>query len=194
MTSAPEQTAPAGSSTTPRRRVLLKLSGEVFGGGRVGLAPEVVRGIARQIAHDVADVVAADDAKLGQPEILLGVIPGAGGTQRLPRLVGPAKAKDLIFSGRMVDAAEALAIGLVDRVVPAGDVYKEALEWAASFAEGPALAIRAAKEAVDRGLESDLDTGLEIERLQFTGTFATEDRAEGMRAFVAKEKANFSGR
>jgi enoyl-CoA hydratase/carnithine racemase len=138
--------------------------------------------------------VAADDAKLGQPEILLGVIPGAGGTQRLPRLVGPSRAKDLIFSGRQVDAAEALAIGLVDRVVPADEVYKTAVEWAASFAGGPALALKAAKEAVDRGLEVDLDTGLEIERLQFSGTFATEDRAEGMRAFVAKEKPNFSGR
>jgi enoyl-CoA hydratase/carnithine racemase len=138
--------------------------------------------------------VAADDAKLGQPEILLGVIPGAGGTQRLPRLVGPAKAKDLIFSGRQVDAAEALAIGLVDRVVPAGEVYQTAMAWAASFANGPALALKAAKEAVDRGLEADLDTGLEIERLQFTGTFATEDRAEGMRAFTAKEKPGFTGR
>jgi enoyl-CoA hydratase/carnithine racemase len=138
--------------------------------------------------------VAAEDAKFGQPEILLGVIPGAGGTQRLPRLVGPAKAKELIFSGRQVDAAEALAIGLVDKVVPAGDVYKAAVEWASSFAGGPALAIKAAKEAVDRGLEVDLDTGLEIERLQFSGTFATEDRVEGMRAFVAKEKANFTGR
>jgi enoyl-CoA hydratase/carnithine racemase len=138
--------------------------------------------------------VAAEDAKLGQPEILLGLIPGAGGTQRLPRLVGPARAKDLIFSGRQVDAAEALAIGLVDRVVPAADVYKTAVEWAGTFAGGPALALKAAKEAVNRGLEVDLDTGLEIERLQFTGTFATDDRTEGMRAFVAKEKAAFTGR
>jgi len=138
--------------------------------------------------------VAAEDAKLGQPEILLGLIPGAGGTQRLPRLVGPAKAKDLIFSGRQVDAAEALAIGLVDRVVPAAEVYKTAVEWAGTFAGGPALALKAAKEAVDHGLEVDLDTGLEIERLQFTGTFATDDRTEGMRAFVAKEKPGFTGR
>ena len=138
--------------------------------------------------------VAAEDAKLGQPEILLGLIPGAGGTQRLPRLVGPAKAKDLIFSGRQIDAAEALAIGLVDRVVPAAEVYKTAVEWAGTFAGGPALALKAAKEAVDHGLEVDLDTGLEIERLQFTGTFATDDRTEGMRAFVAKEKPGFTGR
>ena len=142
-----------------------------------------------------ADVrVCADNAKLGQPEITLGIIPGAGGTQRLPRLIGPSKAKDLIFTGRFVDADEALAIGLVDRVVPAADVYTEALAWAGRFAEGPAYALRAAKEAIDRGLEVDLNTGLEIERLQFAPLFATEDRAIGMRAFVAKEKPKFEGR
>ncbi|WP_406282525.1 enoyl-CoA hydratase/isomerase family protein [Embleya sp. NBC_00896] len=142
-----------------------------------------------------ADVrVCADNARLGQPEITLGVIPGAGGTQRLPRLIGPAKAKDLIFTGRFVAADEALAIGLVDRVVPAADVYTEAVKWAAQFANGPAYALRAAKEAIDRGLEVDLATGLELERLQFTGLFATEDRDTGMTAFVAKEKPKFSGR
>src|SRR5438132_1496420 len=91
----------------------------------------------------------------------------------------------VIWGGERVYAAGALAIGLVDRVVPAAEVYKTALEWAAGFADGPALALKAAKEAVNRGLEVDLTTGLEIERLQFSGTFATEDRAEGMRAFVA---------
>ncbi|MFE5330915.1 enoyl-CoA hydratase/isomerase family protein [Embleya sp. NPDC056575] len=142
-----------------------------------------------------ADVrVCADNAKLGQPEITLGIIPGAGGTQRLPRLIGPSKAKDLIYTGRFVAADEALSIGLVDRVVPAEDVYAEAVKWAGQFANGPAYALRAAKESVDRGLETDLDTGLEIERLQFTALFATEDRATGMRAFVAKEKPEFSGR
>ncbi|MYS80150.1 enoyl-CoA hydratase/isomerase family protein [Embleya scabrispora] len=142
-----------------------------------------------------ADVrVCADTAKLGQPEITLGIIPGAGGTQRLPRLIGPAKAKDLIFTGRFVAAEEALAIGLVDRVVPAEDVYTEAVKWATQFANGPAYALRAAKEAIDRGLDVDLDTGLEIERLQFTALFATEDRSTGMRAFVAKEKPKFTGR
>ncbi|MFI6985822.1 enoyl-CoA hydratase/isomerase family protein [Embleya sp. NPDC050154] len=142
-----------------------------------------------------ADVrVCADTAKLGQPEITLGIIPGAGGTQRLPRLIGPAKAKDLIFTGRFVAADEALAIGLVDRVVPAEDVYAEAVKWAARFAHGPAYALRAAKEAIDRGLDVDLDTGLELERLQFTALFATEDRDIGMRAFIAKEKPEFTGR
>lgn len=128
--------------------------------------------------------IAADNAKLGQPEILLGLIPGAGGTQRLPRLVGPAKAKDLIFTGRQVRADEALAIGLVDRVVPAADVYTEAHAWAARLARGPAIALRAAKESIDTGLDADLDTGLAVERTWFAGLFATEDRERGMRSFV----------
>ncbi|MER6459096.1 enoyl-CoA hydratase-related protein [Streptomyces sp. NPDC048409] len=128
--------------------------------------------------------IAADNAKLGQPEIQLGLIPGAGGTQRLPRLVGPSKAKDLIFTGRMVKADEALTIGLVDRVVPAADVYTEAHAWAARLARGPAIALRAAKEAVDTGLETDLETGLAVERNWFAGLFATEDRERGMRSFV----------
>ncbi|WP_262701665.1 MULTISPECIES: enoyl-CoA hydratase/isomerase family protein [Streptomyces] len=128
--------------------------------------------------------IAAENAKLGQPEILLGLIPGAGGTQRLARLVGPAKAKDLIFTGRQVKADEALAIGLVDRVVPAEEVYEQAHAWAAKLAKGPAIALRAAKESVDRGLETDLDSGLAIERNWFAGLFATEDREIGMRSFV----------
>ena len=140
--------------------------------------------------------VAGDNAKLGQPEILLGVIPGAGGTQRLPRLVGPARAKEIIFSGRFVAADEALRIGLVDRVVPADEVYAAARAMAAQFVGGPALALRAAKEAVDRGIETDLDSGLELERLQFAGLFATEDRRTGMESFVADGpgKATFQGR
>lgn len=140
--------------------------------------------------------IAADDAKFGQPEILLGIIPGAGGTQRLTRLVGPAKAKDLIYTGRFVGAEEASAIGLVDRVVPAAQVYATAREWAAQFAAGPAYALRAAKEAIDRGSEADLDTGLEIERQQFAALFATEDRAIGMRSFMENGpgKARFEGR
>ncbi|MFD8687174.1 enoyl-CoA hydratase/isomerase family protein [Streptomyces sp. NPDC059651] len=128
--------------------------------------------------------IAGDNAKLGQPEIMLGLIPGAGGTQRLARLVGPAKAKDLIFTGRHVRAEEALAMGLVDRVVPAAEVYDQAHAWAAALAKGPALALRAAKEAVDAGLETDIDTGLTIERTWFAGLFATEDRERGMRSFV----------
>jgi len=144
-----------------------------------------------------ADVrIAAEDATLGQPEILLGIIPGAGGTQRLTRLVGPARAKDLIFTGRFVPAAEALQIGLVDRLVPADQVYAEAVAWARQFRTGAALALRAAKESVDRGLEVDLDTGLEIERQQFAALFGTEDRATGMRSFVEQGpgKATFEGR
>lgn len=140
--------------------------------------------------------VAADNAKLGQPEILLGIIPGAGGTQRLSRLVGPAKAKDLIYSGRFVAAAEALEIGLVDKVVPADEVYATAVGWMRTFAGGPAYALRAAKEAVDRGLGVDLETGLEIERMLFAGLFATADRATGMASFVehGPGKAVFEGR
>ncbi|MDX2921583.1 MULTISPECIES: enoyl-CoA hydratase/isomerase family protein [Streptomyces] len=128
--------------------------------------------------------IAADNAKLGQPEILLGLIPGAGGTQRLARLIGPSRAKDLIFTGRMVKAEEALALGLVDRVVPAAEVYDQAHAWAARLAKGPALALRAAKESIDAGLETDIDTGLTIERNWFAGLFATEDRERGMRSFV----------
>ena len=140
--------------------------------------------------------IAADNAKLGQPEIQLGIIPGAGGTQRLPRLIGPAKAKDLIYTGRHVDAAEALRIGLVDEVVPAEEVYRTAVARAARYAGGPAVALRAAKQAIDAGLEVDLDTGLEIERLQFSALFATEDQKTGMRSFMEQGpgKAEFSGR
>ncbi|MFE5734170.1 enoyl-CoA hydratase/isomerase family protein [Streptomyces sp. NPDC056528] len=128
--------------------------------------------------------IAADNARLGQPEILLGLIPGAGGTQRLSRLVGPSKAKDLIFTGRMVKADEALSLGLVDRVVPAAEVYEQAHAWAAKLAQGPAVALRAAKEAIDQGLETDIDTGLAVERTWFAALFATEDRERGMRSFV----------
>ncbi|MEU1497771.1 enoyl-CoA hydratase-related protein [Streptomyces sp. NPDC005732] len=128
--------------------------------------------------------IAADDAKLGQPEILLGLIPGAGGTQRLSRLIGPSKAKDLIFTGRMVKAEEALSLGLVDRIIPAAEVYTAAHAWAAKLAQGPAIALRAAKESIDTGLETDLETGLAVERNWFAGLFATEDRERGMRSFV----------
>ncbi|GAC1379531.1 MAG: enoyl-CoA hydratase-related protein [Marmoricola sp.] len=144
-----------------------------------------------------ADVrIAADDATLGQPEILLGIIPGAGGTQRLSRLVGPSKAKDLIFTGRFVKADEALAIGLVDRVVPAADVYAEAVAWASQFSAAASVALRAAKEAIDHGLEVDLESGLTIERQAFAALFATEDRTIGMTSFVESGpgKARFVGR
>jgi enoyl-CoA hydratase len=140
--------------------------------------------------------IAAEDAKLGQPEILLGIIPGAGGTQRLSRLVGPSKAKDLIYTGRFVDAEESLRIGLVDKVVPAAAVYQEAVAWASQFARGAAMALRAAKESIDSGLGVDLTTGLEIERQQFAALFATEDRAIGMKSFVENGpgKAEFKGK
>ncbi|MGH3334567.1 MAG: enoyl-CoA hydratase/isomerase family protein, partial [Nocardioides sp.] len=144
-----------------------------------------------------ADVrFAADNATLGQPEILLGIMPGAGGTQRLTRLVGPSRAKDLIFTGRFVKAEEALAIGLVDRVVAPEAVYQEAMDWAAQFAGAATYAVRAAKETIDRGLEVDLETGLGIERQQFAALFATEDRSIGMQSFVESGpgKAQFRGR
>jgi enoyl-CoA hydratase/carnithine racemase len=140
--------------------------------------------------------VAGESARVGQPEILLGLIPGAGGTQRLPRLVGPARAKDIVFTGRFVGATEALAIGLVDKVVPDAEVYQAARDLVARYAAGPAVALRAAKQAIDEGLDADLDTGLEIERLHFSGLFATQDAATGMRSFVENGpgKAAFAGR
>ncbi|MBV9095308.1 MAG: enoyl-CoA hydratase/isomerase family protein [Streptosporangiaceae bacterium] len=140
--------------------------------------------------------VAGHSARLGQPEILLGVIPGAGGTQRLPRLVGPARAKDIVFTGRMVPAAEAHAIGLVDLLAPDDSVYAAAQDMVRRYAGGPALALRAAKQAIDHGLDVDLATGLEIERLQFAALFGTEDQRAGMRSFLehGPGKATFAGR
>lgn len=140
--------------------------------------------------------VCGDNAKLGLPEILLGIIPGAGGTQRLPRLIGAARAKDLILTGRFVDADEAFGIGLVDRVVAPDDVYGESEKLAQRLAAGATLAQRAALEAIDRGLETDLGTGLAIERSLFAGLFATDDRAIGMASFLehGPGKAEFTGR
>jgi len=140
--------------------------------------------------------VMGESAKVGQPEILLGVIPGAGGTQRLPRLIGPARAKDIVFTGRFVGAQEALAMGLVDQVVPDAEVLQAARALVARYATGPALALRAAKQAIDAGLDVDLASGLEIERLNFAGLFATEDQRTGMRSFVENGpgKATFAGR
>ena len=139
--------------------------------------------------------VCGDNAKLGQPEILLGIIPGAGGTQRLPRLIGPARAKDLVYSGRFVGAAEALAIGLVDKVVAPDDVYTAAVEMVSRYVNGPAMALRAAKAAIDGGLDGDLASGLRLETQLFTGLFATEDRTIGMTSFVENGpgKATFVG-
>lgn len=142
-----------------------------------------------------ADVrFAAEDATVGQPEIKLGVIPGAGGTQRLVRLVGPSRAKDLIFTGRHVKAEEALRLGLVDRVLPADQVQQAARDWAAQFVDGPAQALSAAKEAVDFGGDVDLQTGLQIERQLFARLFGTADQKAGMAAFTNKEKPRFTGK
>jgi enoyl-CoA hydratase/carnithine racemase len=135
-------------------------------------------------------------AKIGQPEIQLGVIPGAGGTQRLARLVGPAKAKDLVFTGRHVGAEEALEIGLADAVVPDEEVYATAVAMAKKFAAGPPLALAAAKQAIDHGLDLPLAEGLALESRLFAGLFDTEDQATGMRSFLESGpgKATFSGR
>ena len=137
---------------------------------------------------------AADDAQLGQPEIKLGIIPGAGGTQRLPRLVGLSRAKDIIYSGRMVPAKEALDIGLVDAVYPPDQVYERAVETAREYANGPTAALRAAKVAINWGTKADLRTGLVIERETFCDLFSTQDQKEGMRAFVEKDQPRFTGR
>ena len=135
-------------------------------------------------------------AKIGQPEILLGVIPGAGGTQRLARLVGPARAKDIVFTGRHVGAEEALEIGMVDAVVPDGEVYPTAVAMAKKFAAGPPLALAAAKRAIDEGLELPIDRGLALETELFAGLFDSEDQKTGMRSFLESGpgKATFSGR
>ncbi|MCP2167024.1 enoyl-CoA hydratase/isomerase family protein [Goodfellowiella coeruleoviolacea] len=140
--------------------------------------------------------IAGDNAKVGQPEILLGIIPGAGGTQRLARLVGPSRAKDIVYTGRFVDAAEALAIGMVDEVVAPDDVYAAARRWAERFVTGPAMALAAAKAAIDGGLDTDLASGLRLESHLFAALFATEDQKTGMRSFIENGpgKATFEGR
>jgi enoyl-CoA hydratase len=139
--------------------------------------------------------VLGESAQVGVPEILLGVIPGAGGTQRLTRLVGPAKAKSMVYTGRFVKADEALALGIADKVVPDSDVYTAAVEMASQWAAGPAIALRAAKLAIDDGLELDLDAALRLETALFAGLFATNDQKAGMQSFVANGpgKATFSG-
>ena len=180
--SGPLQAAVTAVAQIPKP-VVAAVNGYALGGGcELALAADVR--------------IAADDATFGQPEVLLGIIPGAGGTQRLTRLVGPSRAKDLIFTGRFVKADEALAIGLVDRLVPAAEVYDEAVAWARQFRGAAAYALRAAKESIDRGLEVDLASGLEIERQQFASTFATHDRAIGMQSFIegGPGKAKFEGK
>lgn len=172
-----------GAISTIPKPTVAAVTGYALGGGL-----EVALGADRRIA--------GDNAKLGFPEILLGVVPGGGGTQRLARLVGPARAKDMIYTGRFVAADEALAAGLVDEVVPADEVYPRAVEYARQFVNGPALAYAAAKKAIDGGLDTDLRTGLDIESELFAGLFASDDRTVGMESFIENGpgKATFSGR
>ncbi|MFH2073154.1 MAG: enoyl-CoA hydratase-related protein [Actinomycetota bacterium] len=136
----------------------------------------------------------ADDAKVGQPEIKLGLIPGAGGTVRLTRLVGPARAKDLIYTGRFVDAAEALAIGLADRVVPGGDLDTVAMEYAGVLAEGATVAMGAARRSINEGFGLPVSEALALETAGFDRSFGTDDARQGVAAFLEKRQPGFSGR
>jgi len=136
----------------------------------------------------------AESAKVGQPEIKLGIIPGAGGTQRLPRLVGIGRARDLIYSGRMIDAADAHRIGLADRVVPESGLDEAAFAWADELAGGATLAIAVAKRVIARGTEGTLAVGLALEADGFREVFATADAVEGVGAFLEKRAPRFSGR
>ncbi len=139
-------------------------------------------------------IICSETAKIGQPEINIGVMPGAGGTQRLTRAIGKAAAMDVILSGRFLTAAEALAYGLVSRVVPVEHFFDEAIKVAQTMAEKPPLALRMAKEAVLKAHEMSLSDGLEYERKLFYMLFATEDQKEGMQAFVEKRKPEFKGK
>jgi len=164
-----------------RKPVIAAVAGYALGGGC-------------ELAMMCDILIAADTAKFGQPEIKLGIIPGAGGTQRLPRAVGKAKAMDLVLTGRMMDAAEAERAGLVSRVVPADKLIDEALAAAAQIAEFSLPSVMMAKEAVNRAYESPLAEGMLFERRLFHALFATEDQKEGMAAFVEKRKPKFKHR
>jgi enoyl-CoA hydratase len=164
-----------------RKPLIAAVSGYALGGGC-------------ELAMLCDFIIAADNAKFGQPEIKLGVIPGYGGTQRLPRAVGKAKAMDLVLTARMMDAAEAERAGLVSRVVPVERLLDEALEAAATIASMPLPAVMMAKECVNRAFEASLDESLLFERRNFHALFATEDQKEGMRAFVEKRKPEFKHR
>jgi len=165
------------------RPVIAAVSGFALGGG-----------LEAALACDLR--LASENARLGVPEIDLGVFPGAGGTQRLPRLVGAAKAKEMLWTGRHVPAGEALAMGLVDRVVPVEGYLDAALDWAASFARGAVVAMGLSKRAVDGGLDGSLAEGLDLERTLFGRVIATEDAATGIASFFQNGpgKAVFSGR
>ena len=140
--------------------------------------------------------IVADDVRIGLPEITLGVIPGAGGTQRLPRLVGVTKAKELIFSGRPVDGPEAVRIGLATRSLPSGAVLPAAMELAGRLAAGPTAALAAAKRAIDDGMDGTISAGLELEARRFAELFATDDQTIGMTSLLkdGPGKATFTGR
>jgi enoyl-CoA hydratase len=161
-----------------RKPVVAAVAGFALGGGC-------------ELAMQCDLVIAADTAKFGQPEIKLGIIPGIGGTQRLPRALGKAKAMDLILTGRMMDAAEAERAGLVARVVPAASLMEEAFKVAETIAAMALPAVLAAKEAVNRAYESPLAEGTRFERRIFATLFATADQKEGMAAFVAKRPPKF---
>ncbi len=163
-----------------RKPVIAAVNGYALGGGC-------------ELAMMCDFIIAGDSAKFGQPEIKLGIIPGAGGTQRLPRAVGKAKAMDLCLTARMMDAAEAERAGLVSRVVPADKLMEEALAAALVIAGQPRLAVMAAKEAVNRAFEAPLSEGLLAERRLFHALFATADQKEGMAAFLEKRPARFTG-
>jgi enoyl-CoA hydratase len=164
-----------------RKPVIAAVSGFALGGGC-------------ELAMQCDIIIAADTAKFGQPEIKLGVIPGIGGTQRLTRAVGKAKAMDLNLTGRMMDAAEAERCGLVARVVPAGSLMDEAMKTAETIAGMSLIAVMTAKEAVNRAFETTLAEGIRFERRTFQALFATHDQKEGMAAFVEKRPAKFENR
>jgi enoyl-CoA hydratase len=161
-----------------RKPVIAAVSGFALGGGC-------------ELAMMCDFIIAADNAKFGQPEIKLGIIPGAGGTQRLPRAIGKAKAMDMVLTGRMMDATEAERAGLVSRVVPLDKLMEEALGAALQICDYSQLAVLAAKESVNRSYEGTLADGVMFERRLFHALFATEDQKEGMDAFVNKRKATF---
>ena len=162
-----------------RKPVIAAVSGFALGGGC-------------ELAMMCDFIIAADNAKFGQPEIKLGIIPGAGGTQRLPRAIGKAKAMDLALTGRMMDVHEAEKAGLISRIVPLDKLMEETLGAALMICDYSQLAVMAAKESVNRAFESGLADGVMFERRLFHALFATQDQKEGMDAFVNKRKANFT--